>query len=151
MQEPTIEDLSAAAHFFMEEWPTILKPWGFTRTAGRVHGVLLVSPSPLNADELLASTGVSRGGLSTQLNALQSAGLVERLRILGQRQDRFEAVRDGQLIREALAAHWEKKTVQPMKSMEQSLAAIAGKDDLHWFETVYSLRRTLTPESNKQK
>jgi len=143
VQDPRLEEFSAAANFFMEEWPTVLRPWGFTRTAGKIHGLLLVSPNPMTTDEMLASTGASRGGLSDQLKVLINAGLVERLRILGQRQDQYVAVQDGLLIQQALTSHWKAITLQPMQLMEASLAAIADKSDLHWLEAINRLRLAL--------
>lgn len=137
MHEP--EDVSAAANFFLEEWPAILKPWGFTRTAGLIHGVLLIHPTPLTADEIHASTGASRGGVSTQLHALHQAGLIDRMRILGQRQERFSPIRDGRLIRSALSNHLEQKTMKPLRLLEHTLTAIAGKDDLAWLAALHEL------------
>lgn len=151
MHVTQLEELSTAANFFLEEWPAILRPWGFTRTAGKIHGLLLVSPNPLTTDELIASINVSRGGLSDQLNMLVTAGLVERLRILGQRQSRYVAVQDGLLIQQALFSHWNKTAIQPMQIMEASLAAIADKGDLKWLEAIHRLRSTLTAETQHTK
>ena len=135
-----LEKLSAAARFLMQEWPDILKPWGFTKSAARIHGLLLVHPGALTADELYAATTMSRGGISEQLRILCDAGLAERLRILGQRQDQFTAMRDGQQIQRALLAHWAKKILLPMDRMQESLAAIADKHDLPWYEAIQDLR-----------
>ena len=139
MDSAGLEEFSAAANFFLEEWPEILKPWGFTRTAGLIHGTLLIHPAPLTADEILASTGASRGGVSTQLNMLHQAGLIERMRLLGERQERFTPIRDGRLIRAALLAHFEQQTLKPMKLLEHTLTAIAGKDDLSWLGALHDM------------
>lgn len=139
MESSGLEEFSAAANFFLEEWPAILKPWGFTRTAGLIHGTLLIHPTPLTADEILASTGASRGGVSTQLNTLHQAGLIERMRLLGERQERFTPIRDGRLIRAALLAHFEQQTLRPMKLLEHTLTAIAGREDLSWLGALHDL------------
>ena len=151
MKQANLDELSPAANFFLEEWPAILRPWGFTRTAGRIHSLLLVSPNALTTDELLASANVSRGGLSDQLNVLINAGLVERLRILGQRQPRYVAVQDGLLIQQALVAHWKNSAIQPMQIMAASLAAIADKGDLNWLGSIHRLRWALNPETQKNE
>lgn len=134
------DGLSAAAHFLIQEWPDILKPWGFTKSAARIHSVLLVHPDALTADELHAATDISRGGISEQLRILCEAGLVDRLRILGHRQDQFSAIRDGQQIQRALLGHWAKKILLPMDRMKESLAAITDKHDLPWYEVIRDLR-----------
>ena len=138
-----LEEFSAAANFFLEEWPAILKPWGFTRTAGLIHGTLLIHSTPLTADEILASTGASRGGVSTQLNILHQAGLIERMRILGERQERFTPIRDGRL-QGALLAHFEQQTLWPMKLLEHTLTAIAGKEDNPWLGALHDLGQNET-------
>ena len=139
MNHSGLDEFSAAANFFLEEWPAILKPWGFTRTAGLIHGLLLIHRTPLTADEILASTGASRGGVSTQLNALCQAGLIERMRLLGERQERFVPLRDGRMIRAALSAHFKQQTLRPMKLLEHTLTAIAGKEDLSWLGALHDV------------
>ena len=71
----------AAAGRFGDEWPQILKAWGFPRTAGRIHAFLLTEGLALNQDELMGALDISRGGASTQLHSLVKCGLVERIRI----------------------------------------------------------------------
>ena len=134
-----LEELSAAARFLMQEWPDILKPWGFTKSAARIHALLLVHPGALTADELYAATNISRGGISEQLRILCHAGLAERLRILGHRQDQFTAIRDGQHI-SALCSPIGQKILLPMDRMQESLAAITDKHDLPWYEVIHDLR-----------
>ena len=140
---PSLDEFTDAARFFLDEWPCILKNWGFTKTAGRIHGLLLISPDPLTADELFASTGASRGGISTQINVLESAGLIERLKILSQRQHRFVALRDEEAIQSALASHLAKKAVRPILHLNQSLSAIAETKDLPWYLPIHNLGLTL--------
>ena len=136
---PTLEEHSDAARFFLEEWPGILKNWGFTKTAGRLHGLLLVSPAPMSSDELFATTGASRGSISTQITALESAGLIERLKILGQRQQLYVAHRDGEAIQTALASHLARRAIQPIIQLDQSLSAITETNDLPWYQPIHSL------------
>lgn len=52
--------------------------WGFTRTQGRVFGLLFLSPEPLGHAEVRARLGVSAGSVSMTLTSLQHWGVVER-------------------------------------------------------------------------
>lgn len=52
--------------------------WGFTRTQGRVFGLLFLSPVPLGHAEIRARLDVSAGSVSMTLASLQEWGVVER-------------------------------------------------------------------------
>lgn len=52
--------------------------WGFTRTQGRVFGLLFLSPEPLGHAEIRARLGVSAGSVSMTLSSLQHWGVVDR-------------------------------------------------------------------------
>ncbi|MBK12296.1 MAG: hypothetical protein CL849_02070 [Crocinitomicaceae bacterium] len=136
---PAREEYTDAAKFFLDEWPGILKNWGFTKTAGRLHGLLLISPKPMSSDELVATAGASRGSISTQITALESAGLVERLKLLGQRQQLFVALRDGEAIQTALASHLARRAIEPIVQLDQSLSAITETNDLPWYLAIHNL------------
>ncbi len=48
----------------------------------------------MSSDEIMADLDISRGGVSTQLKILKDAGLVDRLKIMGESHDKFTAIRD---------------------------------------------------------
>lgn len=52
--------------------------WGFTRTQGRVFGLLFLSPVPLGHAEIRARLDVSAGSVSMTLASLQQWGVVDR-------------------------------------------------------------------------
>lgn len=52
--------------------------WGFTRTQGRVFGLLFLSPGPLGHAEIRARLDVSAGSVSMTLTSLQHWGVVQR-------------------------------------------------------------------------
>jgi len=52
--------------------------WGFTRTQGRVFGLLFLSPEPLGHAEIRARLDVSAGSVSMTLTSLQHWGVVAR-------------------------------------------------------------------------
>lgn len=131
---------TSAFELLLKDWPPILQAWGFTRTAGLIHAALLGMPESATTDELLALTSVSRGGLSTQLQALVDAGLVERLTIVGQRKTRYKAIRDPQDIRLALQRQHHERSWGPMLEMTRTLTSIADKHDLAWLMILATLQ-----------
>mgnify|MGYP002636354671 FL=1 len=133
------EEITPAARYLLKHWPHVLQGWSFTKTAGRIHALLLAHPNAMSSDEIMADLDISRGGVSTQLKILKDAGLVDRLKIMGESHDKFTAIRDPGSIHAALALHLRNQTVGPLQDMKNTLTAISGKTDLHWLATVNGL------------
>ena len=55
---------------------------------------LFVAPTPLDAEEISRLLDVSRSNVSTSLRELITWGVVRRVHIIGDRRDRFEALKD---------------------------------------------------------
>jgi DNA-binding transcriptional regulator GbsR (MarR family) len=68
--------------------------WGINRTMAQVHALLFVAPAPLDAEEISTLLDVSRSNVSTSLRELITWGVVRRVHIIGDRRDRFEALKD---------------------------------------------------------
>jgi DNA-binding transcriptional regulator GbsR (MarR family) len=68
--------------------------WGINRTMAQVHALLFVSPEALDAEEISKLLDVSRSNVSTSLRELITWGVVRRVHIIGDRRDRFEALKD---------------------------------------------------------
>src|SRR6266702_2142594 len=65
---------------------------GGTRMAGRVLGALLLADPPeMSSAQLTSFLGVSSGSVSTATRELIRPGLVQRVRMPGERQDYFRA------------------------------------------------------------
>jgi DNA-binding transcriptional regulator GbsR (MarR family) len=78
--EPTAADeiLRSAQDELAEVFGNIAAFWGFTRTQGRVFGLLFLSPIPLGHAEIRDRTGASAGSVSMTLSSLQHWGVVRR-------------------------------------------------------------------------
>ncbi|HEX2658556.1 MAG TPA: hypothetical protein VHU40_09795 [Polyangia bacterium] len=68
--------------------------WGFTRTMGRIFGLLYLSPRPLPRDEIQRRLAISVGSASMTLTALQRWGVVHKVRLRGLRADHYQAETD---------------------------------------------------------
>src|SRR4051794_908437 len=68
--------------------------WGINRTMAQVHALLFVSPESLDAGEISRLLDVSRSNVSTSIRELITWGVVRRVHIIGDRRDRFEALKD---------------------------------------------------------
>jgi DNA-binding transcriptional regulator GbsR (MarR family) len=86
--------LTPAAQRFVLHWGEMGQAWGINRTMAQVHALLFVSPEALDAEEISRLLDVSRSNVSTSLRELITWGVVKRVHIIGDRRDRFEALRD---------------------------------------------------------
>jgi DNA-binding transcriptional regulator GbsR (MarR family) len=87
-------NLTPAAQKFVLHWGEMGQAWGINRTMAQVHALLFVSPTPLDAEEISKLLDVSRSNVSTSLRELITWGVVRRVHIIGDRRDRFEALKD---------------------------------------------------------
>lgn len=65
--------------------------WGFNRTVGQMVALLVVHPTPLNADQIAATLKISRGNVSMGIKELQSWRLIRMHHLPGDRKDYFSA------------------------------------------------------------
>ena len=86
-------ELTPAAQKFVLHWGEMGQAWGINRTMAQVHALLFVSPEALDAEEISQLLDVSRSNVSTSLRELITWGVVRRVHIIGDRRDRFEALR----------------------------------------------------------
>jgi len=68
--------------------------WGFTRTMGRIFGLLYLSPQPLPRPEIQRRLAISVGSASMTLKALLRWGVVHRVRLPAKRADHYAAETD---------------------------------------------------------
>ena len=87
-------DLSPIQRQFILRWSEIGIRWGINRTTARVHALLNVCPQPISAEEIAKTLSVSRSNVSTCLRELKTWGLIRTRQDMGDRQERFDSVRD---------------------------------------------------------
>jgi DNA-binding transcriptional regulator GbsR (MarR family) len=93
LQDKSVE-LTHAARKFVLHWGEMGQAWGINRTMAQVHALLFVAPESLDAEEISRLLDVSRSNVSTSLRELITWGVVKRVHIIGDRRDRFEALKD---------------------------------------------------------
>lgn len=68
--------------------------WGINRTVGQIYAFIVVSESPVNAEQIAAALNVSRGNVSMGLKELQSWRLVKLQHVPGDRKEYYSAAGD---------------------------------------------------------
>ena len=86
---PGRRDEVQVAHV-VEKFASLFETYGFPRMSGRILTQLMVSEGPgLTASELAEGLQVSAAAVSTSTTFLLQVGLVEKLRLPGERRDRY--------------------------------------------------------------
>lgn len=86
------ETLRALEDRFIERIGELSAIWGTTRSMGRIHALLYLSPRPLSSDEIGERLAISHGNCSTSLRQLLIYGPVRRVHARGERKARYVAV-----------------------------------------------------------
>jgi DNA-binding transcriptional regulator GbsR (MarR family) len=118
----------AAIERFVEELGVLLEmEAGAARMVGRVLGWLLVcEPPEQSAADLAQALRASKGSISTATRVLLRTGLIERVRVRGERFDRFVAKPEG----------WDEflwrqeRFSEPRRVLKTGLDALAGEPDV---------------------
>src|SRR5690349_15247451 len=87
-------ELKEAKEKFIHAWGTLATNWGINKTMAQVHALLLVSPEPLNAEEIMAELNISRGNANMNLRDLMDWGIVSKIHKSGERREYFWAEKD---------------------------------------------------------
>jgi DNA-binding transcriptional regulator GbsR (MarR family) len=86
--------LAEAKSQFIASWGRFGTNWGINRTMAQIHALLLVSPEPLSAEDVMEQLSISRGNVNMNLRELIDWGLVEKVIIAGERKEFFSAEKD---------------------------------------------------------
>ncbi len=123
-------NLTPTAQKFVLHWGEMGQAWGINRTMAQVHALLFVSPGPLDAEEISDLLDVSRSNVSTSLRELITWGVVRRVHIIGDRRDRFEALKDVMETFRVIMAERKRREMDPTIALLENCVreAKAGDD-----------------------
>lgn len=65
--------------------------WGFNRTVGQMYGLIVISDTPLSANDIADALGISRGNVSMGIKELESWRLLAVKHIPGDRKEYYAA------------------------------------------------------------
>lgn len=107
--------------------------WGINRTVGQIYALLLVSESPLHADAISDTLGISRSNVSISLKELEAWQLVRLTRKPGDRREYYGTLGSVWDIFKAVAAERRRREVEPTLSMlRQALLEPAASASEHY-------------------
>lgn len=86
--------LDPAASQFIEQVGLIWESDGFPRGAGRLLGLLLITPGEASLDDLAAQLGLTKPAVSVNARLLEQRGIIERVGHPADRRDYYRAASD---------------------------------------------------------
>jgi DNA-binding transcriptional regulator GbsR (MarR family) len=111
---------------FIQSWGTIGSNWGINRTMAMIHALLLISPEPLSADEVMEELSISRGNANMNLRALIDWNLIYKALKAGERKEFFTAEKDMYKVIKAVITQRKKRELEPLLRVLDELSTVTG-------------------------
>ncbi|MBX2890916.1 MAG: transcriptional regulator [Saprospiraceae bacterium] len=135
-------DVKEAKEKFIESWGKMASEWGINRSMAQVHALLLVSPEPLTADQVMQELDIARGNANMNLRALVDWGLVHKQLRNGERKEYFFAEKDMWTVVRQIIINRKKRELDPMLRVLDEMAGVEEKcpDSEHFCSVVRDIR-----------
>ncbi len=118
--------LAEAKQQFVASWGAFGTHWGINRTMAQIHALLLVSPKPLCAEDIMEQLNISRGNANMNIRELIDWALVERVIISGERKEFFTAEKDIWKVVRQIVRERKKRELDPMLKLLGNLSEVEG-------------------------
>ena len=117
------DTIAPAVRKFILHWGELGTRWGLNRSVAQVHALLYVSKEPLDAERIAASLSLARSNVSVSLRELQGWGVVRVVHTLGDRRDRFEAIKDVHDMFSIILEERKRREIDPTLAILRECAA----------------------------
>jgi DNA-binding transcriptional regulator GbsR (MarR family) len=108
----------------VSHWGEMGARWGISRMVAQIHALLHFSPKPMTADEIVEAVGVARSHVSNSLKDLQSWGVVNVVRVTGDRREHFQSIKDVWQLFEILLDERKRREMDPTLKMLRETQAL---------------------------
>lgn len=122
-------EFKTAKDKFVQAWGTLGNKWGVNRTMAQIHALLLISPKPLSAEDVMGELSISRGNANMNLRALIDWNLVYREIIPGERRDFFMAEKDMYKVAMRILKERRKRELEPVVALLDDFKTVTGEQD----------------------
>lgn len=117
-------EVEAAKSKFIESWGKLGSNWGINRTMAQIHALLLISPEPLCANQIIEELKISRGNVNQNVRMLIDWGLVHKELRCGDRKDYFYAEKDIWTVLRQVIQHRKKRELEPIMSVLEEINTV---------------------------
>ena len=138
-------NLTEAKAQFIQSWGILATQWGINRTMAQIHALLMVTPDPLSADDVMEKLNISRGNVNMNIRELISWGLVEKILIPGERREFFSAEKDIWIVARQVIKERKKRELEPLIKILDQLSEIEGdkrnKEAKTFMDTISGIKK----------
>jgi DNA-binding transcriptional regulator GbsR (MarR family) len=120
--------LSSVEQKFILHWGEMGTRWGINRTVAQIHALLYISPTPINADQIVQTLEVARSNVSTSLKDLQGWGIVRMVHVRGDKRDHFESMKDVWEMFRVVLDERKRREIDPTLNILRDCIAEAAQD-----------------------
>ena len=113
-----------ARRHMVQTWGQLSAQWGINRTMGQIHALLMISPEPLTADQIIEELAISRGNVSMNLRNLVEWGVVYKVHVPGDRKEYFLSEKDAWKMALQIARERKRRELDPVINSLHSLQNI---------------------------
>lgn len=118
--------LAEAKNQFIQAWGTLGSKWGINRTMAQLHALLMISPEPMSAENMMEALNISRGNVNMNIRELMDWGLVEKTHKPGDRKEYFWAEKDIWKITKQVAKERKKRELEPILKVLEQVSDVEG-------------------------
>ena len=119
--------LDDAKQQFILNWGVLGTQWGINRTMAQIHALLLVSPEPLSAEDIMSELKISRGNTNMNVRDLMDWGIVEKILKPGERKEFFSAEKDIWTVAMKIIRERKRREVEPILNILDQLKDIESE------------------------
>ncbi len=127
MTDSRVSAITTARREFVDLWGQMANHWGINRTMSQIHALLMISPEPLTAEQIMDELQISRGNVSMNLRDLINWGIVRRTSLAGDRRDFFVTEQDVWSMFQIILRERKKRELDPLLSRLDECLEHAGK------------------------
>jgi DNA-binding transcriptional regulator GbsR (MarR family) len=140
--------LVEAQEKFIQAWGTLGSSWGINRTMAQVHALLLISPDPMSAEEIMQELNISRGNANMNVRALMDWGLVSKEFKSGERKEFFSAEKDIWKVATQVMKERRRRELEPVLKVLSEVSQVEGdkrdKNIKAFTESIQSIQSVVT-------
>lgn len=98
----------------IQAWGNLGYSWGLNKTMAQIHALLMISPAPLSAEQIMKELNISRGNANMNIRALIDWNIVERVLVPGERREFFKSQKDVWTLARTVARERRKRELEPI-------------------------------------
>ena len=128
----TLNNLEQVRERFISRWGMLGQAWGISRTMAQIQGLLLISDTPMNTDQIMEQLAISRGNAHNNLKELLTWKLARKVFIKGDRKEYYVCEKDPWSIFCTVARERQRREIEPLldtlQDIQEELTHLPGQE-----------------------